>query len=105
MNVSEHTTLTDTWKDIYRVDFIQTLLVSHLNVCNTRTQKTTVSLCAVRKTETPSAENAILWDYSLNGNDFKEICSGVVLVPGMSLQGRSSLPNVVTCKLCGRLSA
>lgn len=101
MKVCVHNTLTGSFQKLYTVDYIRYLTVNHINVCNTAKTKSTVSVCVVKRGETPSAVNALMWDRSVDANSFVEYFSGGIVGPSESLVALASVPNTVAIRVCG----
>lgn len=102
--VSKFLQLTDAFQTVHTVGPQDRLTVERLFITNTSNGAKTVQVCFVPKTTpatSPTAANALLWDYSLNANTYVDIELSYILSPDYTVQALASASNVVNVFLTG----
>lgn len=85
----------------YTVPGATKFTVSMLHLHNTTSSAVTVQVCAVPTAGSPTQATALLWNFSLLGNDVLEILKGDIWTPGTTLQALAGTGSAVNLKMAG----
>lgn len=90
-----------TFTTVYTVPSATKFTVSMLHLCNTTSSPVTVRVCVVPNAGSPTAANAVMWDFSVAANDILELFKGDIWGAGVTLQANASAGTAVNIKLSG----
>ena len=93
--------LTTSFSTVYTVPASTKFTVAMLHICNTTSGAVTIRVCVVPNAGSPSASNAILWDFSVAANDVLEIFKGDIWGVGVTLQALAASNTSINLKLSG----
>ena len=83
---------------------MQTLLCSHVIVCNGSGAKTNVWICIVPPGVTPDPTNAILWSFGILTDDKLEFFVGGIINTSEQVWAKADTPNVISLRISGDMS-
>lgn len=99
--VSASLQLTGAFQTVHTVDSHRWLTVSNIHLTNTSNSAATIRMCFVAPGSSASEANAVLWDFSLDANDFLEYGEGVILFPNWTIQALASALTSITVHVFG----
>lgn len=77
--------------------------VGCIHINNVTTNVQTIRLCMVSSTDTPSISNSLLWDFSLEANNFIEFGEGKILLTDHSYYAMCGLNYACNIKISGHI--
>ncbi len=98
------TQLTTSMSTLYTLPSSTNFTVTMLHICNVTGSAATVRLCLVPNGGSPTAANAILWDFSIAANDVQELLKGDIWIDGAgpaTIQAQASANTSINIKLAG----
>ncbi len=81
----------NTFETVYTVPAATSAVVSTLSVTNTTPSAYTMRICIVKSGESPSANNALIYDASFAANSVTPFTIGITLGTGDSIRVASSM--------------
>lgn len=93
--------LTGTFQTVYTVPAVTKFTCAIIHIANTTSSAKTVQVCIVPSAGSPTAANALLWDFSIAANDFIEFGKGDIWLADATLQAKASASSAVVLKLAG----
>lgn len=94
MKVNQQVRLGTGWTMVYEVNSVHHLQVKNLHVNNAGNTPVNVWLCVVKPGNNPTEGNALLWNYTLSGNNFVETGKDAIVSPCKMIQAKASTANV-----------
>lgn len=98
--INELLSLTNTFQSLHAVGFGWTHTVKSIHAVNVTAGAVTLSICVCKSGASPSAANALLWQYSIPANDFIEFGENVILT-ACEIKAAASQNNGITLFLSG----
>ena len=75
---------------IYTVPALTKFTVAVLHICNSTGAPVALRACLVPTAGSPTASNALAWDFGVSANGILELARGQIWLPGDSLQALGS---------------
>lgn len=102
VNISKAAELGVALATVHTVHSERWLKVASLHLTNTTNTSKTVRVCSVPSGDAAAASNALVWDFTLDGNDFLEFGEGTMLAPGATIQASAQAAASVVLFVSGR---
>lgn len=102
--ISVQAQLTNALATIHVVGKQRTFTITNIHITNVGVVDTTVELCAYPLTvpaTTPSAVNALLWDFIVPANDFIELGEGLMFLSEYTIAAQAGVGNAINVNICG----
>lgn len=93
--------LTAAFQTYYTVPALTTFTTGIIHIANQSASAATIQLCVVPSAGSPTADNAILWNFSIAANDFIELGRGILLPAASSFRALASGIDTLTLKIDG----
>lgn len=91
--------LSASFQTVYFVNNYTFVTISRVHLANTSASPVTVQVCYVPHGQSPGVTNAVLWNFSIAGNDFIEFGEGEIIGHFNTIQALASVPSVVNLYL------
>jgi hypothetical protein len=93
--------LTTGFQTVYTVPAVTVFTCAVIHIANTTASPITVEICLVPSAGSPTAANALAWDFSIAANDFIEFAKGDIWPAQSTLQAKASAGTSAVLKLSG----
>lgn len=92
------------WEAIHTVHEQRWLYVRNIHVCNITAVDATFSVAICESGESPSSSLAIIYQFTLGGNEFIEFGEGILIPPSGTLYAAAGVISSINIRLSGEES-
>lgn len=92
------------WEVVHTAHVQRWLYVRNIHICNVTAVDATVSVAICESGEVPSSSLAILYQFTLGGNEFIEFGEGILIPPSGTLYAAAGAVNSINIRLSGEES-
>ena len=104
VRISAKKALIVAWELVHTVHEQRWLRVQNIHVCNITAVDATVSVAICESGESPSSSLAVLYQFTLGGNEFIEIGEGILIPPSGTLYAAAGAVTSINIRLSGEES-
>lgn len=104
VRIAEQKALIVAWGAVHTVHVQRWLYVRNIHLCNVTAVDATVSVAICESGEAPSSTLALLYQFTLAGNEFIEFGEGILIPPSGTLYAAAGAINSINIRLSGEES-
>lgn len=104
VRIAAKSSLVVAWGAIHTVHVQRWFRVSNIHLCNVTAVDATVSVAICASGESPSSSLALLYQFTLAGNEFIEFGEGILIPPDGTLYAAAAVANSINVYLSGEES-
>lgn len=104
VRIAEQKALIVAWEPVYTAHVQRWLYVRNIHLCNITAVDATVSVAICESGEAPSSSLALLYQFTLAGNEFLEFGEGILIPPSATLYAAAGAINSINIRLNGEES-
>lgn len=101
VRINKQVALTVAAQQIHVAHFQRHCTIKNVHICNVTAGDVLVRVCILAPGGSFAQPSALLWDFTVPGNDFLEMGEGLTLLPDYSLEASAAADDSIVLTLAG----